>query len=85
MKRLHLICLILTGAVAFTGCLFSRKNAPPKENPAIASEVEANFKQRWMDKRTVELKATGMTAAAAQAQAEEEFSVRYSYTSAAKK
>jgi 1,2-phenylacetyl-CoA epoxidase catalytic subunit len=85
MKRLYLICLAVLCTLAPAGCLFSKKNPQPKENPAIASEVEANFKQRWVNKRTAELKAAGMPAAAAQAQAEDEFNARYSYTSAAKK
>lgn len=85
MKRLLPICLTLSCASLFTGCLFFRKSAKPKEDPAIAANVEATFKQRWVDKRTGELKAAGLAPAAAQAQAEAEFSERYNFTSAAKK
>jgi len=85
MKRTLSICLILSCASLFAGCLFSRKNAKPKEDPSIAANIEATFKQRWVDKRTGELKATGLAPAAAQAQAEAEFSERYNFTGPAKK
>jgi hypothetical protein len=88
MKRSLLFCLALSLGLASTGCSMLRRNPnhkKPKENSAIAATTEAGFKQRWMEKRTAELKATGLTPEAAQAQAEQEFSVHYSYTSAAKK
>jgi hypothetical protein len=85
MNRSLLICLALFGATLPSGCLFAKKNAKPKEDPAIAAGVEASFRQHWVDKRSNELKATGLTAVAAQAQAEQEFNARYSFTSAAGK
>jgi hypothetical protein len=85
MKRLLLICLTLFSTTVFAGCLFSKKNAKPKENPEVSASVEATFKQRWLEKRSLELKASGVAPDAAQAQAEEEFRVRYSYISGAQK
>jgi 1,2-phenylacetyl-CoA epoxidase catalytic subunit len=87
MKRFLPLCLALSLGLASTGCslLHRSPNRKPKESSAIAATTEAGFKQRWMEKRTAELKATGLTPEAAQAQAEQEFSVHYSYTSAAKK
>ncbi len=85
MKRLPLICLTLFTAIVFSGCLFSRKSSKPKENPDIAASVEATFKQRWVEKRSAELKATGLAPEAALAQAGEEFRTRYGYTGAAGK
>ena len=84
MNRFSLVPLLL--AVAFVpGCLHSKKNAKPKENPAIAAETDENFRIRFMDKRVAELTGQGVVAEAARAQAAEEFKARYGYTSAAKK
>mgnify|MGYP001547494838 CR=1 FL=1 len=85
MKRLPLICLSLFISTAFSGCLFSKRSSGPKENPAIAASVEAKFKVRWLEQREAVLTAGGVTPGAAQAQAENEFRERYSYTSAARK
>lgn len=88
MKRPLLLCLALSLGLVSTGCsLLHRHPSPkkPKENSAIAATTEADFKQRWMDRRVAELKATGLTSDVAQTQAEQEFNLHYSYTSAAKK
>lgn len=85
MKRFLLICLALFSAVGFAGCLFSKKSAKPKENQEISASTEATFKQRWMERRITELKATGLKPEAAEAQASEEFRTRYGYTGAAQK
>jgi hypothetical protein len=81
MKRICLICF-LSLVVLTPAC--SRK---PKPNPAIATEVEEGFKQRWIAKRMNELMTGGTTTDAREArrQAAEEFRQRYEYTSAAKK
>lgn len=86
MKRLLLLCLALSLGLASTGCSLLRRNSKhkkPKESSAIAASTEADFKQRWVDRRTTELKATGLTPEAAQTQAEQEFNLHFSYTSAA--
>ncbi len=85
MKRSLLLCLSLLGLTALTGCFFSKKTLKPKENTAIAAEMEADFRQRWVDKRTTELAAQGLKPDAAHAQATDEFKARYSYTTAAQK
>jgi hypothetical protein len=64
---------------ASTGCNFFKKNKKPKENPAIASEVEGEFRQRWMDRRVAELVGTGNDALTARSKAEAEFRERYPY------
>jgi hypothetical protein len=85
MKRSLSICLALFGPIMFTGCLFSRKPAKPKQDPSIAANVEATFRQRWVERRGLELKAAGLAPAAAQAQAEEEFNARFSFATPPKK
>jgi hypothetical protein len=85
MKRLLLIGFALVSFNLFTGCIFSKKSAKPKENPAIATELEENFKVRWVEKRSGELVTQGQTPEAAKAQAGEEFRVKYGYTHAAQK
>jgi hypothetical protein len=85
MKRLLLTGLALFAVNFFTGCIFSRKSAKPKENPAIATELEENFKVRWVEKRSADLVTQGQTPEVARMQAEEEFRVRYGYTHAARK
>ena len=79
---LSLSCLLL---VLGSGCFHSKKNATPKENPAIASETEADFKQRFMEKRMAELVAQGVAPDAARVRANEEFRSKYSATTAAQK
>jgi lipoprotein NlpI len=62
-----------------TGCMFSKKNRKPKENSAIASEVEESFQRRWIDQRVAQLVAQGVATDAAQAQASREFGERYDF------
>jgi hypothetical protein len=85
LKPSLLLCLATLIVSSSTGCNLFRKNKKPKENPAIASEVEATFRQRWVDRRIPELTATGMDAATARSQAETEFRDRYPYIDDAKK
>jgi hypothetical protein len=74
--------------VADSGChLFSKKkkqDGPPKQNPAVATDVEKDFMHRWIDKRTADLVAQGSSQDAAKAQAEAEFKAKYAYTDAAR-
>ena len=71
---------ILTAALAVVGtaCHIIKTKAP-KENPNVAIEVEADFKQHWIDKRVAGLTAAGTDVTAARAQAEKEFRAAYSY------
>jgi hypothetical protein len=81
-SRLTLILLAAALAVAGTAC-HSTKTKAPKENPNVAIEVEAGFKQRWVDKRVADLTTAGADASAARAQAEKDFRVAYPYLRAA--
>jgi ABC-type uncharacterized transport system auxiliary subunit len=80
MKR---ICFLsfLSLASLFLGC-----SSKPKPNPAIATDVEESFKNRWVAKRMGELQASGAAPDAREARrlAVEEFRKKYEYTSAAK-
>ena len=74
------LIFVLTLLVAFTaGCNLFRKNKKPKENPNIAAQVEADFRERWVDRRVEELGGTGIDSAAARTQALSEFEERYPY------
>jgi hypothetical protein len=75
------LCLLLTLALVglTSGCLFSRKNSKPKENQAIAAELEESFRQRWIEKRTAELTARGLAADLARPQAIEEFKAKFNF------
>ena len=83
--------LLFVGLSAFVissaaGChLFSKKSKEPKENPDIASGVEADFRQRWVDRRAAELAATGVDAMTARIKAETEFREHYVYLKDGKK
>jgi len=78
--RLLLCCLALLFA---TGCVFSRKSGKARENRAISSEIEENFRKRWTDRRSAELVAQGSTPEAARQLAENEFRERYAFNSTA--
>jgi hypothetical protein len=76
--RFPLFILAAALTVAGTAC-HSLKTKAPKESPNVAIEVEAGFKQHWIDKRVAELTAAGTDATAARAQAEKDFRAAYSY------
>lgn len=76
MKRPLLLCLILPLLLA-SGC-WHRKNKP-KVITAVATDVEAGFKERWMERRTGELVAQGLRVDLARQQASDEFRARYTY------
>lgn len=83
MKR-SLIFVLLLPLAFLNGCKHgTKKPKTPKENPAIASEVEESFKQRWVEKRAGDLMALGLRPDLARQQAINEFRVRYGYTHAA--
>ncbi|MEY4941792.1 MAG: hypothetical protein RIQ93_3527 [Verrucomicrobiota bacterium] len=77
-KRLFHASLVFA-LVLSSGCLFSRKSGAPKESSSISGEVEANFKRRWVDRRTAELVAQRTPADAALAQATREFGEKYEF------
>ncbi len=78
--------LALCALLLCSGCHLFRKKPPPdraKPSSHVATEVEVEFRQRWMDKRVGELTGQGMTQDAARAQALAEFRAKYSATKAA--
>lgn len=81
MKRIVLALLVLTALVA--GCSSSKKAKP---SPYVATEVEEEFRQRWIAKRMGEITAeTGADARDARKQASQEFRQRFTHTTVAKK
>jgi len=82
MKR-SLLFLLLLPLALLAGCKHGPKK--PKDNPAIATEVEEGFKQRFVEKRSAELVAQGMRIDLARQQAIDEYRDRYGYTHAADK
>jgi hypothetical protein len=85
MTKLIVHAALLAALIFSTGCVFSRKKDTARESSAISSDVEAIFRQRWIDKRIAELAAQGTAAAAARTQAEQEFRERYQFESRARK
>jgi len=85
MKHLFLACLAAFVLLSSPGCHWFRKSNKPKENPAIASEVETDFRNRWIDRRIAEITAGGTDAVTARTQAEREFQQRYPYVREVKK
>jgi hypothetical protein len=85
LKLSLLFCVATLTVSSSTGCNLFKKNKKPKENPAIASEVEAGFRQRWVDHRVAELVGTGTDALSARSQAENEFRAKYPYLKDEKK
>jgi hypothetical protein len=75
---------LLAGAVALSGCHGSHK---PKPSPYVATDVEQEFMQRWVDQRVHDYLAQGKypTDAAARAQATQDFYQQYPYTTVAQK
>lgn len=71
--------VLLVALLASTGCSLFRKSNRPKESSAISSEVEATFRQRWLEKRVAELTAQGVAAETARTQADREFRERYQF------
>jgi hypothetical protein len=82
MKRL--VPLALAAALlANSGChIFSKKKNPvaPKESKNLATDTEKDFMVRWIDKRTSDLVAKGMSPDTAHAQAVADYKTAFSYT-----
>jgi hypothetical protein len=90
MKRLSRFVPAAVAAVLLVACshipFISKKNddnSKPKDDSHLATGVEAEFKQRWVDKRVNELVGQGMSPDSARAQAESEFRTKYSVTNVA--
>lgn len=85
LKPTLLLFVIAALAVAGSGCSFLKKSKKPKQSTELASEVEGDFRQRWVEKRVAELTATGIDAVAARTQAEAEFPEKFPYIRSGKK
>ena len=90
MKRLFALTLLATAAGLFSACshlpIIGHKEPgqrPPKENSHIATQVETEFRQRWLEKRIGELVGQGVAPDTARIQAGEEFDRRFAVTHAA--
>jgi len=91
MKRLSRFVLASIAVALFAACshipFISKKrdeeDSKPKASSHLATDVEVEFKQRWVDKRVNELVGQGMSPNSARAQAEGEFRDKYSVTNVA--
>ncbi len=90
MKRLFALALAAAAAGTFAGCshlpIVGQKEPgkrPPRENSHIATQVETEFKQRWIEKRVGELVGQGVAPETAHNQAVDEFDRRFAVTHAA--
>jgi hypothetical protein len=79
MKKVFLAATLVALLPLAGGCSLFSKKPRAKESTAIAGEVEATFRQRWVDKRAAELTSQGVAAEAARAQAGREFDERYQF------
>ncbi len=75
----RLLFILLAASMLLSGCLFSRKPRKPKETSAIATDVEQEFKSRWIAKRVADLAAQGVTGDAAQEQANRDFQDKFAF------
>ena len=80
--RILLATLTLVLAFGTSACR-SRHASKEAIGNAPAAEMEASFKQRWIDKRVAELSATGVAAPDALIQASKEFDERFNFNPAA--
>jgi hypothetical protein len=87
MKLKHLSFLVLSAGVLLgsTGCHLFGKSKKPKANAAIAASVDADFRQRWVERRVIELTGQGKDAVTARSTAEAEFREKYAYLKEEKK
>ncbi len=85
MNKALLLTVLVVFAAGSTGCSLFRKSDRAKESSAIARDVEETFRQRWLEKRTVEIVAQGTAADAARVQAENDFRERFPFANSAKK
>ncbi len=79
----RIILAFLAVAFAFAG-VACRSSMKEKMSNAPASEMEASFKQRWIEKRTGELVAAGVIADAAREKAAGEFKTQFEYIRSSK-
>ena len=80
-KRIFLSLLALSLVFAGTACRSHKKDGM-SDKPA--TEMEASFKQRWLEKRVNDLVATGVAADLAREQANRDFKAQFEFIRAAK-
>jgi len=78
-SRCLLVCLVILMPL-FAGCIGFRKKA---EEKSVTTQVEENFKHRWVEKRSAELAGQGIAQDEARRQALIEFRNKYEFTGAA--
>jgi len=80
-KRFLTLAAVLCLLIGGTACSHfkSSKKSKPVESKAPAAELEADFKVRWIAKRSSELVVQGQTPEAAKEQATREFAERMPY------
>jgi hypothetical protein len=75
-KRILLSLLAVSFVLAGTACRSHKKDSITNKP---AAEMEASFKQRWVDKRVNELVASGIAADAAREKANREFNAQFEF------
>lgn len=85
MNKALFLTVLVVFAAGSAGCSLFRKSDRAKESSTIARDVEETFRQRWLEKRTVEIVAQGTPADAARVQADKEFREQFAFANSAKK
>ena len=87
ISRLFIVTLFVLAGLGTSGCFsFGRKAKEPKApkeakiSGTPVSDMEKDFKVRWILTRAAELTGRGMAEAEAKAQAESEYATTYKYT-----
>lgn len=75
-KRIFISLLALSFALTGTACRSHKKDGI-SDKPA--TEMEASFKQRWLEKRVNDLVATGIAADVAREQANRDFKAQFEF------
>ncbi len=76
-----LTLILLLGAAGCHGFMHRHKHETMN---APSADVAHEFRQRWIAKRVSDLTAGGMSAPAAQTQAEDEYAKKYTYLTGSK-
>jgi hypothetical protein len=80
IKRLFPSFVAVSVLALCGGCLFPKNFSKNKKDKHVSATMEAEFKQRWLEKRVGDLTTQGMAPDTAHAQALAEYNTKYSYT-----
>lgn len=80
VKPRYCLVVLLFLVPILSGCTGWRKKAPEKP---VTTQVEENFKRRWVEKRSAEIVGEGVPQDEARRRALVEFREKYEYTGAA--